>query len=118
MIRKGSNLHVDAYSAFMDNTKNLMTEFDAKLKGKGIKVLYVANIATDVCVKATVPNDVNSNSSFQFPCYIHLQSMAFKSTPMCRSNGRRRPSSRRGLQLLQSTAAPPRRGSRSATTAT
>merc|ERR1712224_426255 len=48
------NQYVDAYSAFMDNSKTMKTELDAELKAAGIDTLYVAGIATDVCVRWTV----------------------------------------------------------------
>jgi nicotinamidase-related amidase len=54
IVQKGKNQYVDAYSAFMDNTQNLKTELDSVLQANGITDLYVAGIATDVCVHATV----------------------------------------------------------------
>jgi len=54
IVKLGTNLYVDAYSAFIDNTQNLMTELDAMLQKKVIDTIYVAGIATDVCVHATV----------------------------------------------------------------
>lgn len=50
IVQKGTNKYVDAYSAFMDNTKSLKTELDDTLKANEITKLYVAGIATDVCV--------------------------------------------------------------------
>jgi nicotinamidase-related amidase len=54
IIQKGRNQYVDAYSAFMDNSQNLKTELDAKLQERGVDTLFVAGIATDVCVRWTV----------------------------------------------------------------
>lgn len=62
IVKKGTNLFVDAYSAFMDNTQSLKTELDSILQDKGIDTLYVAGIATDVCVHATV-RDAFSNKT-------------------------------------------------------
>ena len=47
-------MFVDAYSAFMDNTKSLKTELDDELFSKGITHLIVTGIATDYCVQDTV----------------------------------------------------------------
>jgi nicotinamidase-related amidase len=61
-VKKGMNTYVDAYSGFMDNSGNLMTSLDATLRAEGIKTLYIAGIATDVCVKWTV-RDALKNST-------------------------------------------------------
>jgi len=62
IVQKGSNLYVDAYSGFMDNTQNLKTELDSVLQTKGITSLYIAGIATDVCVMATVRDAFHSKT--------------------------------------------------------
>jgi len=62
VVKKGQNKLVDAYSAFMDNTKRINTELDSQLRAKGIKDLYVVGIATDVCVKETVLDAFNGNT--------------------------------------------------------
>merc|ERR1711884_65050 len=49
-IKKGTNIFVDSYSAFMDNTKHLKTELDNILQAAGVTEIYVAGIATDFCV--------------------------------------------------------------------
>ncbi|CAK0839015.1 unnamed protein product [Prorocentrum cordatum] len=54
VVQKGMNQYVDAYSAFMDNTKTLKTTLDTTLQSLGIDTIYVAGIATDVCVRWTV----------------------------------------------------------------
>eukprot|EP00403_Amphidinium_massartii_P012309 CAMPEP_0178410416 /NCGR_PEP_ID=MMETSP0689_2-20121128/20968_1 /TAXON_ID=160604 /ORGANISM="Amphidinium massartii, Strain CS-259" /LENGTH=357 /DNA_ID=CAMNT_0020031591 /DNA_START=31 /DNA_END=1104 /DNA_ORIENTATION=+ len=53
LIQKGSNQYVDAYSAFMDNSRNLQTTLDATLQERGVTHIYLAGIATDVCVSFT-----------------------------------------------------------------
>merc|ERR1711907_363989 len=60
VIQKGTNKHVDAYSAFMDNSRFLKTTLDSQLQAKGVKTLYVAGIATDVCVKWSVRDALSS----------------------------------------------------------
>merc|ERR1712019_333872 len=62
IVKKGTNLFVDTYSAFMDNTQSLKTELDSILQDKGIDTLYVVGIATDFCVHATV-RDAFSNKT-------------------------------------------------------
>jgi len=62
VIQKGSNQYVDAYSGFMDNTQTLKTSLDDVLKAKGITKLFVAGIATDVCVQWTVTDALGSNT--------------------------------------------------------
>jgi nicotinamidase-related amidase len=62
IVKKGGNLYVDAYSAFMDNTQNLMTELDAIMQSKNISTLYIAGIATDICVHATVRDAFHSKT--------------------------------------------------------
>jgi len=63
VVHKGTNQFVDAYSAFMDNTKTLKTKLDDELIAKGVNTLYITGIATDVCVKATVTDALGSNTA-------------------------------------------------------
>jgi len=60
VIQKGTNQYVDAYSAFMDNSRSLRTALDSELQAAEIDTLYVAGIATDVCVKWTVRDALSS----------------------------------------------------------
>lgn len=50
IVQKGGNMHVDSYSAFMDNTKKLKTPLDDVLAENGVTTIYVVGIATDYCV--------------------------------------------------------------------
>lgn len=63
VIQKGMNMYVDAYSGFMDNTQTLKTTLDERLIGLGIDELYIAGIATDVCVQWTVIDALGSNTA-------------------------------------------------------
>lgn len=54
IVKKGMNLFVDAYSAFMDNTNTFKTELHKHLQDAKISTLYIVGIATDVCVLETV----------------------------------------------------------------
>jgi len=50
VIRKGYNPKVDSYSAFIEADGKLKTGLDGYLKGRGIKGIFVAGLATDFCV--------------------------------------------------------------------
>ena len=54
IVRKGMNAYVDAYSAFMDNTKSLKTDLDKTLKDNQVTEIYVLGLATDYCVYYSV----------------------------------------------------------------
>ncbi|CAE8673889.1 unnamed protein product [Polarella glacialis] len=60
--RARKNINVDADSAFMDNSGNLNTELDATLQMHGIDTIYIAGIATEVCVKRTVRDALKSST--------------------------------------------------------
>ena len=62
VVQKGLNVHVDAYSAFMDNTATLKTQLDADLQELGITELFIAGIATDVCVQWTVKDALGGST--------------------------------------------------------
>ena len=53
VIRKGFNPKVDSYSAFIEADGKLKTGLDGYLKGRGIKTVFVAGLATDFCVAWT-----------------------------------------------------------------
>lgn len=50
IVQKGENIYVDAYSGFMDNSKNLKTSLDSTLRAQNVTTLFIAGIATDICV--------------------------------------------------------------------
>jgi len=54
IVKKGTGVFVDAYSAFSDNTKRLKSDLDNTLKNLGVQTLYVVGIATDFCVYYSV----------------------------------------------------------------
>ena len=53
VIKKGTNLKVDAYSAFFDNDHKSQTKLHAKLSALGIKNLDICGLAFDYCVGST-----------------------------------------------------------------
>ncbi|CAL4085366.1 unnamed protein product, partial [Meganyctiphanes norvegica] len=53
IVYKGTNPHIDAFSAFWDNEKIYNTDLKEMLVKKGITDVYVCGICTDVCVGAT-----------------------------------------------------------------
>ena len=50
---KGSDKHIDSYSAFYDNAHLRDTGLAAYLKENGIQIIYIMGLATDYCVKYT-----------------------------------------------------------------
>ncbi|HKI98388.1 MAG TPA: bifunctional nicotinamidase/pyrazinamidase [bacterium] len=54
VFRKGELTEVDSYSGFLDNDRKHETGLRRFLQDKGITEVYVAGLATDVCVKFTV----------------------------------------------------------------
>jgi len=63
VVQKGWNKFVDAYSGFMDNTQTLKTALDDMLQSKGISTLFIAGIATDVCVQWTATDALGPNTA-------------------------------------------------------
>jgi len=53
VIRKGFNPLVDSYSAFIEADGRSKTGLDGYLTGRGIRMVYVAGLATDFCVAWT-----------------------------------------------------------------
>jgi nicotinamidase/pyrazinamidase len=53
VIEKGVEPHIDSYSAFFDNGHRRDTGLDDRLKEAGVKDLFIAGLATNVCVKFT-----------------------------------------------------------------
>lgn len=54
IIRKGTAREVDSYSAFFDNAQERSTGLADYLRGRGARALWLAGLATDYCVKASV----------------------------------------------------------------
>jgi nicotinamidase/pyrazinamidase len=50
VIRKGYNANVDGYSAFLDLDGKTSTGLEGYLRGRGIKRVFLAGLATDFCV--------------------------------------------------------------------
>lgn len=53
VIRKGTNPHVDSYSAFFDNHKISNTGLTGYLREQAIERVFVMGLATDYCVQFT-----------------------------------------------------------------
>jgi nicotinamidase/pyrazinamidase len=51
IFKKGTDQHIDSYSAFYDNEHKKSTGLTDWLHEKNISVLYVMGLATDYCVK-------------------------------------------------------------------
>lgn len=68
VVRKGSNPYVDAYSAFMDNTKKLKTPLETVLLENSVDTIYIVGLATDYCVYFSVIDAL----SLGFKVYVIL----------------------------------------------
>ncbi|MDX5626792.1 MULTISPECIES: bifunctional nicotinamidase/pyrazinamidase [unclassified Brenneria] len=54
VVRKGTQAHIDSYSAFFDNGHRAKTDLDDWLRAHAVTHLTVMGIATDYCVKFSV----------------------------------------------------------------
>jgi len=54
ILRKGTRRELDSYSAFLENDRTTATGLEHYLRGLGLMHLFVAGLATDVCVYYTV----------------------------------------------------------------
>ncbi len=53
ILRKGMNLNLDSYSAFLENDHATNTGLTGLLRELGVSRIFVAGLATDYCVRAT-----------------------------------------------------------------
>lgn len=53
VFRKGVDKEIDSYSGFYDNGHRRPTGLSDYLREKGVEEVYIAGLATDVCVKYT-----------------------------------------------------------------
>jgi nicotinamidase/pyrazinamidase len=53
VLRKGMNLEMDSYSAFLENDHRTTTGLAGLLRELGVDRVLVTGLATDVCVRAT-----------------------------------------------------------------
>ena len=67
VFRKGQVPEVDSYSGFQDNDKRTETGLRAFLQQQGVREVYVAGLATDVCVRYTVLDAL----AFGFRTYVY-----------------------------------------------
>jgi nicotinamidase/pyrazinamidase len=66
IFRKGTNPLIDSYSAFFDNQHQKKTGLDGYLISKGIKDIYFAGLAGDICVFYSVKD------ALDFDFNVHL----------------------------------------------
>ena len=59
ILRKGTNLQIDSYSAFLENDKKTETGLHGYLKSLNVPEVYVCGLATDYCVYYTAMDSVN-----------------------------------------------------------
>ncbi len=53
VVKKGTNVNIDSYSAFFDNRRENKTILDDLLKERNIKSVFVCGLALDYCVAYT-----------------------------------------------------------------
>ena len=53
IIKKGTDKHIDSYSAFWDNEHRSETELNTKLKQENIENVFICGLALDFCVYYT-----------------------------------------------------------------
>jgi len=61
VFQKGVDPKIDSYSAFYDNAHLRATGLGDYLKSKGVDEVFIAGLATDVCVKFTALDAVKEN---------------------------------------------------------
>lgn len=54
LVRKGTRKDVDSYSGFLENDHRTATGLKGLLQDLGVQRIFVAGLATDYCVRATV----------------------------------------------------------------
>lgn len=50
ILRKGCQVHLDSYSAFVENDRKTKTGLDGYLRSRGVERCFICGIATDFCV--------------------------------------------------------------------
>ncbi|MEW6525562.1 MAG: bifunctional nicotinamidase/pyrazinamidase [Spirochaetota bacterium] len=50
IVRKGYNIHIDSYSAFLENDKQTPTGLSGYLSSRGVKRIFLCGLAFDYCV--------------------------------------------------------------------
>ena len=60
IFRKGSDPQIDSYSAFFDNDQRKSTGLADYLRGMGVKSVYLAGLAADICVWFTALDAANA----------------------------------------------------------
>lgn len=58
IFRKGSDPKVDSYSGFFDNRRAHQTGLTGYLKGLGVKQLYIAGLAAEICVSFSAADGI------------------------------------------------------------
>ena len=59
IIRKGSNPHIDSYSAFFENDRKTATGLDGYFKSLEIEKINLVGLATDFCVNFSAQDAAN-----------------------------------------------------------
>jgi len=59
ILRKGTNVNLDSYSAFFENDKRTETGLHYYLRGLGVEEVYLCGLATDYCVYYSAVDSIN-----------------------------------------------------------
>lgn len=98
VIRKGTNPHIDSYSAFLDNDKKTQTGLDGFLKGLGITQLFFTGLATDYCVFYSAIDAVNLG----FEVFVILDACRGVDVPDNNVETAKQQMAAQGITLIQS----------------
>ena len=98
VIRKGTNRHIDSYSAFMENDKKTQTGLEGFLKGLGISQLFFTGLATDYCVFYSALDAVNLG----FDVFVVLDACRGVNVPENNVEHAKKEMARQGVTLIQS----------------
>ena len=63
IVRKGTDVEHDSYSAFFDNDKKNQTVLADVLTSQRVRRVYCVGLATDYCVAATARNTISASTS-------------------------------------------------------
>jgi nicotinamidase/pyrazinamidase len=98
IVRKGTNRHIDSYSAFMENDKKTQTGLEGFLKGLGISQLFFTGLATDYCVFYSALDAVNLG----FDVFVILDACRGVNVPENNVKNAEKEMARQGVTLIQS----------------
>jgi nicotinamidase/pyrazinamidase len=103
VVRKGTDPHVDSYSAFADNNHTKLTGLYDILDKTGITDVYVCGIATDYCVNFTCQDAVNRKDGKSNVYTTHLIVDACRGVSVDTSNSAIESLTSKNVKILKSS---------------